>query len=57
MTVTGPNEQTYTTQVGVGLDPEWEEETFFKVGRGRRDWDRIGGHASFNFTTRTDPRV
>lgn len=24
-------EQTYTTQVGIGLDPEWEEETFFTI--------------------------
>jgi hypothetical protein len=31
VTVTGPNAQTYTTKVGIGLDPEWEEESFFTI--------------------------
>lgn len=25
-------EQTYSTQIGIGLDPEWEEETFMTIG-------------------------
>ncbi len=31
VTVTGPGDVKYTTKVGIGLDPEWEEETFFTI--------------------------
>lgn len=31
VTVTGPGDKKYTTKVGIGLDPEWEEETFFEI--------------------------
>jgi hypothetical protein len=30
----------YTTQVGIGLDPEWEEETFFEIAD--PETDKIG---------------